>query len=558
VTADDENRRVAIVGGLVFDGTGTGGDVRDIYLTGDTITDVTPHGAIRGTPAIIDATGLAVTPGFIDVHSHADCAPLFREHDTSKILQGVTTEVVGNCGFSLAPRHDDTAAALAAYVGRVFPSVPWAWRTTAELLACIDDAGSVTNYVPLVGHGSIRIAVMGMDRREPSSAELAQMTSLLRQALDAGCFGLSSGLIYPPGMYATSQELLALASALPADRIYASHIRGEGDDVSQSVMEAIAVSESAGRRVQVSHLKVAGRGNWGRSAELLRLLDTARARGVDISQDAYPYTAASTMLAALLPPGMLDADDAEVLRRLADPAAVSTLAAAFTDGVPGWQNQVADCGWEGILVSATADHRYEGYTIAGLAGEMGTDPVRALVRVLLDERLQASMITFSMNESDVRAILASSSTMIGSDGLPPGMGGRPHPRLYGTFPRFLGKHIREEKLMPLAEAVRRMTHLPATTFGIPGRGLIAAGHIADIVAFEIETVGHDGDYLNPFCPPAGISWVMQSGRTVVRESQFCGVRRGRRLLPRPREGGTDPANGPAEDPLKHAEGMSKS
>ena len=536
MTADEGNGSVAIVGGLVFDGTGTGGERRDIYVTGERITDVTPPAAIRGHPTVVDATGLVVTPGFIDVHSHADCAPLFREHDTSKILQGVTTEVVGNCGFSLAPRQSHTAAALDAYVGRVFPAVPWAWHTTAELLAQVDDATSVTNYVPLVGHGTIRIAAMGMDPREPTGAEMTRMKSLLQQSMDAGCFGLSSGLVYPPGMYATSEELVALASALPADRIYTSHIRGEGDDVSRAVLEAIAVSESSGRRVQVSHLKAAGRSNWGKSAEILSLLDAARARGVDIGQDAYPYAAASTMLAALLPPTIVDADDDEVMRRLADPAAVSQLMKAFTDGIKGWQNQVADCGWDGILVSATADHRHEGRTIAQLAGQLGTDPVRALVQVLLDERLQASMITFSMSECDVRAILASPSTMIGSDGLPPGMGGRAHPRLFGTFPRFLGTYIREQKIMPLADAVRRMTHLPATTFGIPDRGLIAAGHVADIVAFDLASVGHNGDYLDPFGPPDGIDWVMQSGRVVVQHREYCGIRRGRRLLPAQQEG----------------------
>lgn len=531
MTADEENGPVAIVGGLVFDGTGLDGAVRDIYVTGNLITDIAPHGAIRGDPAVIDATGLVVTPGFIDVHSHADCSPLLRQHDTSKILQGVTTEVVGNCGFSLAPLQDGAAALLAAYVGRVFPAVPWNWHTTADLLAQVDQATSVTNYVPLVGHGAIRIAVMGMDRREPSGAEMSRMSSLLLQAVDAGCFGMSSGLVYPPGMYAASEELVVLASVLPGDRIYASHIRGEGDDVSDAVLEAIAASESSRRRVQVSHLKAAGRGNWGKSAELLRLLDAARARGVDISQDAYPYTAASTMLAALLPPGFLDADDEEVLRRLADPAAVGHLATAFTEGIPGWQNQVADCGWDGILVSATADHRYEGLTIAELARKMGTDPVRALVRALVDERLQASMIAFSMNEDDVRAVLASPSTMIGSDGLPPGMGGRPHPRLFGTFPKFFGEYVREQKIVTLAEAVRKVTHLPASVFRIPDRGLIEAGNVADIVAFDIASVGHNGDYLDPFRPPDGIKWVMQSGRVVVRGRQFCGIRRGRRLLP---------------------------
>jgi len=266
----------AIVGGLVFDGTGAEGRVQDIYLAGDRITAVSPPAAITGDPHVIDAAGLVIAPGFIDVHSHADSAPFLPEHDTSKILQGVTTEVVGNCGISLAPRHDFTAGALAAYVGRVFPAVPWAWHTTAEFLAEVDRANCVTNYAPLAGHGTIRIAVMGMASREPTDAEMTRMKSLLQQSMDAGCFGLSTGLVYPPGMHAASAELEELARALPPDRIYTSHIRGEGDDAMAAVQEAIHLSESAGRRVQVSHLKAAGRGNWGRSADLLRLLDAGQ------------------------------------------------------------------------------------------------------------------------------------------------------------------------------------------------------------------------------------------------------------------------------------------
>jgi dihydroorotase/N-acyl-D-amino-acid deacylase len=252
---------------------------------------------------------------------------------------------------------------------------------------------------------------------------------------------------------------------------------------------------------------------------------------VEVDQDVYPYTASSTMLTATLPPSFLAGSEEDVLGHLQDPASVSELKRAIVEGVDGWENHVANSGWDGILISTTADHHFEGMTLAEVAQMLQVDPVDGLVHVLLRERLRASMILFIMSEDDLQRVLSNEHTMIGSDGLPPGLGGKPHPRLFGTFPRVLSRYVREIPVLSLAEAVRKMTSLPAEKFGIPARGLVTPGMVADIVAFEADTIHDVGDYRDPVHPPEGIRWVMQAGQVVAENGQFLGRRAGTRLTP---------------------------
>jgi dihydroorotase/N-acyl-D-amino-acid deacylase len=520
-----------IAGAQVLDGTGAAATPADVYIAEGTIHEVRPASDNHGAWEVLDASGLTLAPGFIDAHSHADNAPFLPEHDTSKILQGVTTEVVGNCGFSLAPRAPEHAGLLAAFSQRLFPPVDWPGQTFAEFLHAADLQGCVTNYVPLVGHGTLRIAAMGMEARKPTRAEQDKMGSLLDESLAAGAFGLSSGLIYPPGLFSDTEELIRLAERLPRQRLYTTHIRGEGDHLEESVAEALRIGEEAGCRVQISHHKAAGTANWGKTKATLRMIAEARARGVEVDQDVYPYTASSTMLTATLPPSFLAGSEEDVLGRLQDSASVGELKRAIAEGVDGWENHVANSGWDGILISTTADHRFEGMTLAEVAQMLQVDPVDGLVHVLLRERLRASMILFIMSEDDLQRVLSDEHTMIGSDGLPPGLGGKPHPRLFGTFPRVLSRYVREIPVLSLAEAVRKMTSLAAEKFRIPARGLVTPGKVADIVAFEADTIRDVGDYRDPVHPPKGIRWVMQAGQMVVENGQFLGRRAGTRLTP---------------------------
>ena len=520
-----------IRGARVADGSGAALIAADLLLSGERIIAVGPPGSYDGLDGpVTDASGLVVAPGFIDVHSHADNAPLLPagEDDTSKILQGVTTEVTGNCGYSMAPVGAEHEAAFTAFWGRRCPRVPWGWHTFAEFLAVADGHGHVVNYAPLAGHGALRFAVLGLADRAPDAAELAAMRGLLDEALSAGAFGMSSGLVYPPGMFAATAELTELARSLPPGRLYATHMRGEGAGLLASIEEALRIGGTAGCRVQISHLKSSGRPNWGRVGAALSLLDQARRDGADVGQDAYPYDRSSTGLTVCLPRWALTDGDAAVLVRLADPGTVDRMRAETLAG----ENSLTSAGYDGILIASTRTHAYEGQTLAEIGADLGMDPFDALVRVLREERLGVSIVISSMSEPDVTEVLAHPATMIGSDGLPPGRGGKPHPRMYGTFPRVLGRYVRERGVLSLPDAISRMTSRPASAFGLTDRGRVAAGAVADLVAFDPERIADAGDYRDPVRSPAGIAWVMQAGQFAVRDGRWLGTRLGRRLDPR--------------------------
>lgn len=524
--------RVAIVDVDLVDGTGADARRSDVLVQGGRIVAVTPAGdaATRGA-RLLRGTGLVLAPGFVDVHSHADNAALLDEPDVSKILQGVTTEVVGNCGFSLAPRGQSSDQ-LDALLSRIFPPMQAGWHRFADLYATLDEHGYVTNMAPLAGHHSLRILAMGMSDAAPGAAQQRHMAAALAEAMDAGAFGLSTGLIYPPGLFSDTGEIAALAATLPTHGIYATHMRGEGRNLLDSVREAVRIGRESRRRVQVSHLKAAGRPYWGGVADALELLDRARADGVDIRHDVYPYTASSTMLTALLPPWFQEGGNDAVLARLADPAAQERARVEIDSGpAGGWENMAWAAGWDAIVIASTSSGEGEGSSVGGLARRWGCRPFDAMVRVLAGERLRAAMTVHQMSEADLMAALVHPMTMIGSDGLPPGTGGRPHPRTWGTFPRVLARYCREQGALSLPEAVRKMTSLPAQTFHIPDRGTVTEGAVADLVAFDAARILDGASYDEPTTAPAGIAWVMQAGRVVVWDGVFCGTRHGRRLRP---------------------------
>jgi N-acyl-D-amino-acid deacylase len=524
--------RTLLRGGLVVDGTGAPGRHADVLLEDGVVAAVEPPGRLpEEGVAVRDLAGAVLCPGFIDVHSHADNAPLLAEEDRSKITQGVTTEVVGNCGFSLAPVEDEHREALRGLMSRIFPALQDRWRSLAEFFEVTDAAGYVTNYAQLVGHHSLRVAAMGMTDGRPDAGQLATMRDLAEQAFAAGAFGLSTGLIYPPGLFAGTDEIAAVAGVLPAGRPYVTHMRGEGRMLLDSLTEAVQIGETVGRPVQISHLKAAGRAVWGRMGEALGILDDARARGVDVTHDVYPYLAGSTMLTATLPPWFQEGGNPSVLRRLGEPASLDRLRRDIEADDGSWENHVAACGWSGIVVASSRSHAQDGKSLQQIADDAGIEPFQALVDVLRDEELEASMIVFSMREEDLVEALVHPLTMIGSDGLPPGGGGKPHPRMWGTFPRVLSRYVRELGVLSLEEAVRKMTSLPARRFGLAGRGEIRPGAVADLVVFDPATVHDRADYDDPVRPAAGIDQVWIGGRLAVDGGAALGLRGGTRLAP---------------------------
>ncbi|MGH7715150.1 MAG: N-acyl-D-amino-acid deacylase family protein [Vulcanimicrobiaceae bacterium] len=501
----------------------------DVFIVDGSIDGVRPHSDSHAGWDVIDATGLTVTPGFVDAHSHADNVPFLAEHDTSKIFQGVTTEIVGNCGFSLAPVNPRYRS---EHLGRVSM-----WRhefsgsTFAELLDDADKRGYVTNYVPLVGHGTLRVAAMGMDDRAPTASEQTHMEDLLEEALDAGAFGISTGLIYPPGTYSKTDELVKLTSRMPKRALYASHMRGEGSTLLEAVSEALCIGEESSRRVMISHHKATGKRNWGATVQSLGLIQAARARGVDVYQDVYPYIAASTYLSTLIPPEYHAGGRDATLARLTDQASLARLQTQLSQFGDGFDNRILEAGYDHVLIASTASGAFEGMTIPEIAASLGKTEFEALVHVLVSERLTPTMIIFLMDEGDVERVMSDERTAIGSDSLAPGAGGKPHPRMFGTFPRVLSHYVRERSVLSLEQAIYKMTGLPAEIFRLDDVGAIAPGKAADLVAFDAATVADDLDYRDPVRQPKGIAWVMQAGETVVQNGQHSGTRCGRRLRP---------------------------
>lgn len=516
-----------VAGATVIDGTGSPGQARDVFIIDERIDEVRPHADHHPGWEVIDASGLTVTPGFIDAHSHADNVPFLAKNDISKIAQGVTTEVVGNCGFSLAPVNPKFRS---EHLGRVAM-----WRhefngsTFGELLAECDKRGYVTNYVPLVGHGTLRVAAMGMDDRAPTSPEQAAMATMLQEAIEAGAFGMSSGLIYPPGTFSKTDELAQLAASMPQDAIYASHIRGEGSTLLAAVGEALEIGERSKRRVMISHHKATGRSNWGNTRNTLEMIHAARKRGVDVFQDVYPYIAASTYLSTIIPPDFHAGGRDAALARLQDPVQLAQLEKRLAEKGDTFDNRLLEAGYEHVLIASTASGNFEGKTIPEIARELGKSEFETLIHVLVSEKLTPTMIIFLMTEDDVKRVMADERTAIGSDSLAPGAGGKPHPRMFGTFPRVLSKYVREEGVVSLEQAVYKMTALPAKIFELGDLGVIAPGNWADLVAFDAATVADDLDYRDPIRPPKGIAWVMQSGEKIIERNRPAGERRGRRL-----------------------------
>jgi N-acyl-D-amino-acid deacylase len=516
-----------LAGGTVVDGTGTAGGRTDVGVVDETIVAI---GDLSREPAgrTLNVSDRMVTPGFIDMHSHSDWSLWANRRAESKIRQGVTTEVVGNCGFSPAPASTEHLDDLRAFALAVPRGLDFRWRSMEEYLDAFDSQGTALNVVQLVGHGALRIAAMGFADRPPTASELRLMQDLLAAAMEAGAWGLSTGLIYPPGSYAATEELVALARVAARHRgLYASHVRGEAATLLEAVGEAIQIGREAEMPVQVSHIKAAGRPNWGNVPRALALIDAAIAEGLDVTADVYPYTASSTLLRAVLPAWTLAGGLDALKRRLADASTRARIRAELTASADG-QSLVDRVGWDNVMISSCPRCREaEGRRLSELGAAWGRDPFDVAADLLLGDDGQAHVVMFQLDEGDLERALAHPRVMIGSDGsalAPHGElgAGRHHPRSYGTFPRVLGRYARERRLLSLPQAVHKMTGLPARRLGLRDRGVIRVGAKADLVVLDPRRVADTATYEDPHRYPLGIEHVLVNGRLVVRDGEHTG------------------------------------
>jgi N-acyl-D-aspartate/D-glutamate deacylase len=511
-----------ITNGTVIDGTGAPGVSANIGVSGGRITAIAPRLEGQATRQI-DASGRIVAPGFIDVHTHSDFSLLAVPTADSKVRQGITTEVVGNCGFSPAPVAPQTLGLLKEYVGFLNPDLPWDWQRLGEFYQRISDRGCAFNIAPLVGHGAVRIAVMGFDNRPPSAEELRQMQRLVADAMEDGAFGISSGLIYTPGCYGDTAELVALAEvARDAGGLYATHIRGEGGTLETSIAEALRIGEEARIPVQISHLKATGRENWSKMPRALHMIEDGLARGIAVTADIYPYIASSTTMTSLFPAWSLEGGMGAFLERIGNLPIRQRIIDEIQGDRDGWSRANSTMGWDDIVIASCQQQKeFEGCTVRQIAVAMDKDPAQAMMDFLLFEQGKVSIILFLMSEENVALGIAHPKVMIGSDSLAmaAGRGGKPHPRTYGTFPRVLGKYVREEGLISLEDGVRKMTSMAAEKLGLSDRGVLAAGKAADITIFDAATVGDKATFDAPHQYPEGIDYVIVNGQIVVEHGQ---------------------------------------
>jgi len=531
-------------GGLLVDGSGQRPFKADIGILGGKIAELGTLD-LRRASKVINASGLAVSPGFIDMHSHSDFVLLANPRAESKVRQGVTTEVIGNCGGSAAPifgpAKEDRSREARSY------DIEIDWESFANYLRKLERGTSV-NIASLVGHGTVRQCVMDMEERPPSSDELDEMRDLVTNAMKEGAYGLSSGLVYPPGRYADTSELVELCKVVSDfNGIYASHIRGERETLLEAVQEALRIGKEAGVPVQVSH-HPAKIGAWGQSPKTLAMMDEASERGIDVNCDLHPYVAGSTGLSALLPPWAQEGGAGMIVERMKTSDTRRRIREdMMEEPVPG----PGPCGlvkrgmWDQIIISSYPTEELVGRTLADVADDRGVDPFEAYFDLLLESEAFGGIIGFYYNEDDIRHVLRHERSMIGSDGYalaPYGIlgRGRNHPRSYGTFPMILRKYVRGEsrpdlkhdnggKLLSLEEAVRKMTSAQARKLGLRDRGFLRKGMWADIVVFNPETIADTATYLDPYRYPVGVEHVLVNGVAVIRDGEHTGALPGKPL-----------------------------
>lgn len=503
--------------GMVIDGTSRAGFTADVAVSEGRIAEIAAIPAEAAALRTVDATGMAVAPGFIDIHTHADIALLARPEHLPKVMQGVTTEVFTNCGLGFAPISDAGMEIQRQYIAGLFgddgaarnsagrPRCDWAWRTAADFLMRFEQQGIGANIAYLIPHGAVRVSAMGMEERPASAVELRRMLSMTEEAMEQGAWGISTGVWYAPMRAAEREELTTLFRAAG---LFATHQRDYGERLFEATEESLRIAEEAGVPVQISHLQMNGAANRGRAGALLTLLDQARSRGIDVTCDTYPYTAGSTFIQSLLPSWAVDGGPEAILRRLAHDGdrlrIVNALALLPSPGDSDHWRRYALAG------AVSAQNRgLEGLNFEDAAAARGMGVPDWICAVLQEDELRACYVHHGAHEENVREILAWPGQMVGSDGLH--LPGKTHPRLHGTFPRVLGRYVREERVISLEQAVYKMTGAPAARLGLQKRGTLTVGSAADIAVFDPLTITDTATFEDPLRYPTGIPYVFVNG-----------------------------------------------
>ncbi|KGK82441.1 amidohydrolase [Desulfosporosinus sp. HMP52] len=529
-----------ITGGLIVDGTGTPPYQSDVGIQDGLIIEIAPDLSAKAS-RVIDATNKIVTPGFIDVHSHCDLVPFMSDTiRESRIRQGVTTEIIGQCGLGSAPhlqRMEDWRNYLIPILGP--GPLTWDWQDFSMFYRELAEAEKPNNLAALIGHGAVRAQILGLNNLKPSPKEIEAMSGIVEDAMDHGALGISYGLAYLPGMFAPKEELIALSSVVAAYQgIMMIHIRSHSRQVREGMSEAISVAKESGVKLQISHMRSYANRDFGITAvELIEMVEKARMDGVDVTFDEHPYTAGSTLLSQTLPPWAKEGGSPEIIRRLKDPhlrAKLKNDLQGQGPDYPGWDNFVGMVGWSNIVISSVSKPQNkwaEGLTADQLVppknlpdSQLNSQIIDSIADLLISEECRCSMVMKKLfSEEDIIALLKHPLCQIGSDGIPTG---KPHPRLFGTYPKFLGEYVRDKNTMTWAEGVKRITGDPALRLNLRNRGFVKKGFMADLVIFDPQKIAAPEDYTNPAQHPTGINYTIINGHIVLANDEVLNTNAG--------------------------------
>ncbi len=526
---------IIIRGGSVLDGTGSPAVSADIGIRDDRIVEVGDLAQAQGG-RVIDASGRRVAPGFVDIHTHSDMSVAFHPQMESMLSQGVTTQVVGNCSLCIGlATNEDLFSFEKRWIGVHGKRITW--DSMAGHLQYVEENGVGTNYVMLAGQGTLRKRVIGLEDRPPTPDEMKQMKALLHNCFQAGVWGISTGLEYTPSKFADVAELAELSQiATEYGGFYASHLRNEADHLVEAVQEALDIGERAGIPIQLSHHKAEGCRNWGRVKQTLGMVEAARARGLDVQLDQYPYTAFQTSVSVqFLPPWANIGDNDTIVNRILDPDQRKAILEDIRANHADWDDLGADSPWNTVEIGNCRNNRqWQGQTIGDLAREQGENPIEMVLDIIVAERNFVSAVNFAICEEDIAFVMKHPLTMIGSDAVGTAPRGkmaedRVHPRSYGTFPRVLGRYVRDLGVLAEAEAIKKMTSMPADRIGLPDRGRIAPGHFADVVIYDPTTIQDNATFGDSHQFSSGIDCVLVNGRVAWEGGAVAPVMSGRVL-----------------------------
>jgi len=521
---------IIIKNGVIVDGSNSSRYKGDIGIHNTMITEIGDLDE-RNYDKVIDAEGKIVSPGFIDTHSHSDLYILEDPTVKPKIMQGITTEILGQDGVSMAPLPTEFIGPWRKNIAGLdgdSDNINWNYKTTDGYLKDIEKKRPCTNVAYLVPHGNVRMEAMGLSNRKPSNEEIEKMKDIVRREIEAGAIGISTGLIYMPCAYSESNEIIEMCKVVAEfDGVFVVHQRSEADDILESMEEVLEIGRQSGIRIHFSHFKVCGKNNWDKLDKVIEILSSGEKEGLKISFDQYPYVAGSTTLGVILPPWVHDGGTDELLKRLCDYELRKKMIYDIENGISGWDNFIEFAGLDNIVVTSVKNEKNKdaiGKSLIELGELKGKNPYDATFDLLYEEENAVGMVDFYGTEDHVKRIMKLPQMNLCTDGL---LGeGKPHPRVYGSFPRLLGKYVREEKTLTLEEAIYKMTYKASSTFKIKKRGLIKIGYYADLIIFDENTIKDNGTFTDPVKYPSGIKYVMVNGKVSVKEGQYINDRSG--------------------------------